>query len=343
MPARAGAIGYASYFAYRPGIPMALVPNPRSLCLALAATAAWTAFPAAAVELEFDWPAGLDATVTFEGERTRSNGDRVRRTTARGSYRLTTEAVDGGLLLRYSDFVLEPDDDAPAEGLQREVQQLMTRIGSALPATVVAADGSIARFEGTAAMLEEFRTAFEALAARVPESARPRFRQALAQLLSAEVVERRMAESWNRDVGAWVGAELERGALYELEVSEPAPLLGNTAVPMTVTFEYLGPIACSADDDAPRCASLRMRSVIDADGLGEPLRRFIEKLAATGRPVPEFRDVRMETTVTVTTDPATLLPRQVVAEKVSSLTVLGNGQSQAVGESQTQSYEYRYR
>jgi len=310
---------------------------------ALAALLAPPALVADTVAFTYAWPAGLDALVSFDGERVRHAGEQSRTASIRGSYRLTSIAVDDGLLLRHSEFAMEPAGAAPASPAQAELQQFMSRLGSVLPGTVVGPDGRIARFEGTDAMIEEFRAAFAELAATLPEDVRPRLERMLSQVMTREVVERRMVENWNRDVGAWAGAELEQGQRYESEITERAPMLGNAELPFVVAFEYQGTAACTDGAAEQVCVRLQMHTTVASEKIGPALAAFLQQLLDAGREVPEIRDVAIDTTVDLISEPATLLPHSVTVEKVTSMTVVQNGQPVQSGQRQRQVYRYTYR
>jgi len=294
------------------------------------------------VRLEFGWPADLAATVTFAGERTRSAGAQSRRSAARGSYRLTTSAAEDGLLIAYSDFRIEPVPAPPASGPQSRLRALVSRAAAALPATLVGPDGAIVRLVGMDAMIGALREAFSDLAETLPDSVRPRAEQVFAQVLSRDSVERRMREQWHRDVGVWTGAELEQGERYVLETTEPAPALGNVGVPMLLTFEYLGPAECTESAAEAGCASLRMRSTVDPASVADALSEFVARVAAAGGPAVEIDALRIDTVVSLVSDPATLLPYSVTVERDTAITMRQDGAVRESRELRLQRYRYAY-
>ena len=68
----------------------------------------------------------------------------------------------------------------------------------------------------------------------------------MQRMLSKEQLLAQMQDDWNRDVGQWRDAELEKGSVYTFEISSSVPLLGNTQIPAIGQYEYLGRANCNA-------------------------------------------------------------------------------------------------
>ncbi len=319
--------------------------------LGSAATLAPPALVADTVSLRYGWEPGMDILITFEGERGRVTGGKTQRVRARGSLRLTTAARGDGIALSYSDFQMEPIDarrggasvDIPA-GPQAEMQKLVARLGGALPQTLIGPDGFIVGFIGTQETVSESRAAFRALVSQLPgESQAPpeKMEQILDQIMTEEVIQQRMVEEWNRDVGVWIGAELEERQLYQSEASGQVALLGNAELSSIVTFQYQGAVPCDERAAERRCVKLVMSAEVDPQGLGPAIRDFTARLS--GQQVPEIRAVKVDETVELITDPRTLMPRTITIDKVTTMTIMEGGRPVESGQTEHKVMRYEYR
>ncbi len=317
------------------------------LCPCLVAAGLAPAALADTVSLRYGWTAGLDILVTFEGERIRFGEGKERRVLGSGSYRLTTATSDAGLVLRYSEFEMEPVDVQGMPGVdtgpgpQAQMQRLVSQLGGALPETVIGPEGYIVQFNGTAETVAAFREAFRGLTDQLPPEARPRMQEILDQIMTEEILQQRMIEEWNRDVGVWIDAELERDELYQTEAVGQVALLGNAELSSVITFQYQGPAPCEEGAAQARCVKLVMRSQIEPEALTEALHAFTERLA--GQPVPKVTDLKQDQHVELITDPQTLMPRRIIIEKHNTMLVMQGGQPVRGGQSERKELRYQYR
>ncbi len=276
------------------------------------------------VHLTYDWPIGLIARAHYRLDKEREGNGGDFAYAVKGHYRIETERSSQGLQVNFSEVELGVDDGgASPEGVEGYVRRLAAQAAAISPGYVVSDAGELVAVTDVADLRAALLQELEAFAADQPADVRQRIGEMLDRLLSEEQLVARIQGEWNRDVGQWLDARLERGYVYETEFDSVLPLAGNATVPTKAQYRYLGRVPCSDRDTGTRCVKLDMQSFIDPDGFRPAMERFFEQL---GRRMPEDMDVRMDYTVTVVTEPDTLIPHEVRWSKVT-VASLGEGGS----------------
>lgn len=284
--------------------------------------------------LRFSWPASLFARVSFENVRVRVDGDRRSRLASRGVYTLTTEALPegvasagGALRVRITDMAVEVDGPA---GREPGLQSLIARAAAAYPDYIVGRGGAIVRIAGVRALRNALFRNLDDQPLALTAARRDRVREVLERALDERVLRARLGEQWYAQVGAWAGATLEPGRRYAVRTSAPVSLLGGAAVPLETTFEYRGGVGCEKDHalSARACVSLRMRSRVDGAKVRPVLAEIVARLAKEKKVAISIYGLSIVRTVTVVTEPDTLVPHRVEIEKRTELDI-GEGKRRA--------------
>jgi len=105
-----------------------------------------------------------------------------------------------------------------------------------------------------------------------------------------------LAELWKRLAGFWRGAELELGAVYQLETELPFP--GGRVVPMLVEFGASAWVPCTPELTTTGCIELVFRAYPDPDvnpNVGAQVEKTITLIARAEDLVPYSLTTREQT------------------------------------------------
>jgi hypothetical protein len=301
-----------------------------------------------AVTLRFDWPAALDAQVSYRHTRRRT-GAPATVFTARWHQR--AEREPSGWRISTAGTRWEGEAPFPAEvagEALRASERLVQRI---------APGGQFRELENAEALRPVLARVYEE--AGVPEA------QAQRAVALAEAGARAEAEElWNLGVGFWIDAELELGEPYVMPGEAELPLLPGVRAGQSIEFQVRRRVPCGAGDRGPRCVEVLLRATPDRDALRRSARAIearlvgagagarhapqrlpehaerpeIEEAAAVEPALPE--ELTAESELVLVTDPATLLPRRMVWTRSVRL---GGADRDAPGLEQVDRREYDYR
>lgn len=293
------------------------------------------------VRLSFAWPDNLTGTVTYTVRKTKISGDRSRNLELSGSYRLRTSAVEDGLMVKTDNVELKVGTGTASYGPGSKLQQFLFRAASTPPHFVVARTGQFLRLEGLDAFRDRLRAAAAEMVQDMPDEAKLKVFRAMAPMMSKAQLESNIVSSWNRDVGAWLGAALDKGEEYELTFSNNIPMFGNLAVPMVSRFRFIDRVPCRDGDAGKKCVDLETRTDVDSAGLNKALEEFIKGLGG-GAQVPHIEKFELTTIVRLITEPDTLIPHRVKTTKVSQSVISQGGMRRSAQQVEEVQMVYSY-
>ena len=281
------------------------------------------------VSLRFDWPAALEAQVTYRHTRQRTGTpDAV--FTARWLQSAERDGAGWRIVTRDTRWNGEaPFPPALAEEALRASEQVVQRI---------APEGEFLELENADALRPVLVRVFEE---RAPEA------QAERAAALAEASARAEAEElWNLGVGFWIGAELELGKPYVMQGEAELPLLPGVRAAQAVEFRVRRRVPCVAGERAPRCVEVLLRSTPDRAALRRSSRALVARLAGPGAEAAlgdsaHRAEVSAESELVLVTEPATLLPRRMVWTRSVRLGA-GDPDEPAVEQVERREYDYRY-
>ena len=80
-------------------------------------------------------------------------------------------------------------------------------------------------------------------------------------------VEALVAETYNMETGTWIGASLEQGVWYEMNVPLSLPLAPELFVTHQIEFAFTRQVPCTADSKDEACAEIVLRATPDPEEL----------------------------------------------------------------------------
>ena len=163
--------------------------------------------------------------------------------------------------------------------------------------------------------------------------------QILGQMTTEEQLEKKIRESWDREVGAWIGATLDQGDTYEAQYTIEAPALQNAPIPMKAQFKYVGRVPCNDESEAENCVELEMLTKVNSEILAQALEDFLQKAGISDFHVEEFQ---LEEKVQLITEPGTLIPHRMHLRRLSSTVISQNGQTSEANEYREIKATYTY-
>ena len=297
------------------------------------------------IDLVFDWPQRGESTFTMHNTKTGRNGTHEMQ--MRGV--TTVRPLEGeGLLVstRIDDFKLSPaEPDAAKEGY---LQNLMQQATSEVPDYVVSTDGEFLRFDNLRAYYERIE---QALLKGLPggdAAGQEAAKKLVKGLLSEETLRVAMQEGWSKQVENWAGGSYAVGEDYAFETRYQMPALGDAAFPMRVNQKLTGRVPCNAQDEAASCVQLVQTSRVSGPAFDQAMQAYVNRLfqdAAGGKgavPTIAVDGVEVVKTVTLVTDPETLMPYEETESERKTTRISVNGQKQSGEETSETVTRYVY-
>lgn len=308
--------------------------------LAIVLAASGGALGAEAVTLEFAWPEDLSGSASYTFRRTKEVGGGREELAGSGRAGIAVSPVAGNLLIAFHDSEIDIETNN-VPGVQGRIQGLLAQVGSESPDYLVSRRGEFLGLQDPAGFRQAVRAAVDGMIGDMP----PETAQQVGPLLDSVLSEAQltaMAEGlWNRDVGSWVGMALEPGTPLKLDSTQVFPVLGDTELPVRLSYRLVGDAPCGEGGGAG-CVELESRSLMDAPEAAAAFGAFLQQIDPSGEANLSVGDYRVEVTARLVTDPDTLVPYTSRMDRVSTLVLLVNGQTLTVRETDLRSIAFDY-
>lgn len=256
----------------------------------------------ATAQLEFDWPANLDATIRTRIKRT---GTRTSAPTAvDATYQLRTTPSEEGLrvVTRSRELLAMPSHTLDDE----DRWERATVLASLFPAVLIDDNGGVTELAEGGDYLHIVRTAF---LERWGGGADTKDEDVLAYVdnnLSPELAKVSAQRYWNPLVAFWAGAQMTVGKTEEVELTRALYVPGAErpiVVQVPTKYALEGWVPCTADAKERNCVRL-----VSSYSVGEwDIRNELSNAGPDGKPIRVMRHID-ETHSVLIADPKTLLP-----------------------------------
>ena len=295
------------------------------------------------IELTFDWPQHGESSFTTHNRNTGRKG--AREMQMRGTTTVRALEAEGFLVsTRVDDFKASAGD--PGAAANDLVQNLMQAATSEIPDYVVSSEGEFVRVDNLGAYYKRLE---EALLKSLPDdrATRKQAKKLMKNVFPEQALMATAQDAWDRQVANWVGSSYAVGERYTYEAQYQTPALGEAVFPMQVSQQLAGRVACHGEDKARSCVKLVQTSRVASADFDQAMQQYLERVfreAAGDQAAPSVAvdGVEVVKTVTLVTDPATLMPYEENASEVKTLRITVNGQAQRSKEVDETVTRYAY-
>jgi hypothetical protein len=259
--------------------------------------------------LVFAWPAGLDATVTYEATSStgQSSGSQPR---TLGRYRMISKALSDGLEISFSEHALDLGEGFVVLDEATDSRLKLYAAASREPGLVVDGQGKLLRFEGMEEIKRATRQPVEQMLAALPETARQLARQMYDPTVQDRQIEARARQRWDRLVGLWSG--VAPGSAWRAAPDGELALqsLPHLQIPVKRRIRRVGTEPCGDHVPGLSCALLELHTELDVIKLPGVLEAY-----AARAPDVEVFGVAFEQWVRLSTEPQSLRPHRIEVDR----------------------------
>lgn len=297
------------------------------------------------IELFFDWPGQAESKFFFNSKRTKRGVTTEIKMS--GATRMKALSEDELLVsTQVTDF--QQTSSEKNEAKNNYMQNLMQKLTSQIPDYVVSSEGELVRIANLPAYYARIE---EGIVEGLPgdtEESRQRAKQLVKNFLSEEALAQMLQEEWNNHVGNWMGSSYATGETYTYAGQYQAAALGETLFPMTITQRLLGRVPCHQQDKEKSCVKLEQKSQVSdpsfTKAMHEMVIRTIKSVAGDKADEVNLSVDRagFVKTVTLVTDPETLLPYELRISKNTTVAVTEKGRTETAEDFDESTSTYVY-
>ena len=296
------------------------------------------------IELVFDWPGQAESQFTYQSKRTKRGV--ATEINMSGATRMKALSEDELLdSTQVNDF--QHASSEKNEAKSNYLQNLMQKLTSGIPDYVVNYDGELVRFDNLDAYYARVE---QGLMEGLPgnEEAQQKVKQLMRSLISEETLAQSLQDEWNTLVGNWVGSSFANGETYSYPAQYQAAALGDVVFPMTITQRLLGRVPCQPADKEKKCVKLEQKSQVSDSSFTKAMHDFVnhtikrmagDKAAEANLSVDRAHVVK---TVTLVTDPETLLPHELQTSKITTVVITEKGRTESTEDVEHSTTRYVY-
>lgn len=283
------------------------------------------------IELVFNWPERAKSQFTMRNKNTDRRGTHEMQL----SGVTTVRPLKGeGLLVstQVTDFKMTSSEKDEAK--QNYLQNLLQEVTSGMPDYVVSKEGEFVRIENLGAYYGRIEKALLKGLPGDPGEAQEKAKNLIKSLISEETLKASMEDGWNKQVYDWAGGSYAVGENYTYETQYQLPTLGEAVFPMAVSQQLAGRVPCHEKDKAKTCVRLVLTTRISGAAFDQAMQQYLNKMVReTLGDKQDLPDIAVDgaeivKTVTLVTDPATLLPYEENESEIKTTRVNVGGRKQ---------------
>ncbi len=283
------------------------------------------------IDLVFDWSENGESRFSTQSRNVDRRGTREMQMSGTMTMR---PLGDEGLLVstRVTDFKVTSSDQGEAKN--NFMQDLMQQVTSETPDYVVSPDGEFIRVENLGAYYGRLE---QAMLKAMPEDdtgSQDRAKTLIRNLFPEEALMAALQDGWNRQVENWAGGSYVVGESYRYETQYQMPALGEAAFPMSVSQKLEGRVPCHEQDQARSCVRLVQTSQVSGAAFDQAMQQYLNRVikdAAGDKSKPPMiavDGVEVVKTITLVTDPETLLPHEETESEIKTTRISVDGRKQ---------------
>ncbi len=268
------------------------------------------------IKLKFAWPVNKRIKETYSVTKIDFRNGQEGEAVINGHSIYSTKKHPKGLQIDFLDSKWSKEfEDDEDKAKQEKLKKFYEQASNIKPSYVISEEGTFIDVLEIDEIKQSIEKIFEDISLEFPDF--PEREKALGflnKLYSKSYLFKRMSHEWIRDVGQWVGAELEQEAVYQGKFKQSIPILGkNVEVPIFSRVVFVGRSACHKKDQIYNCVDLRVETQVDEEGAMEIIRPILSEFS--DEELPKSINLKFTSSFQLITEPDTLLPHQAVLIK----------------------------
>lgn len=263
------------------------------------------------IRLKYAWPKDKSFQMKFSFSETTKRGKQKVGMNMNGTSTVSTENHEKGLKIKYTDTKIKSQflgmGNVP---FQKKLSKFLVGLGEMDVQYVIGENGDLLDVVNFDEYQKHIKDYLDGFIKEIPKSSgRIRILSMFNQLTSRQHLLGQFQKEWNKEVGQWIDAEMERGFVYEIVEEEEIPILPGTKVPFTYKYSYLGKIACVEGGAEKNCVELQMEAEADPKAMTKVMDKFLKEFEGK-KSIPPTKRMSVNTTLSLITEPDTLLPHR---------------------------------
>ena len=257
------------------------------------------------VTFRFAFPVGTEAQVRYTKVIEREEAGPPTRIEIEGEYSMHVHPHPSGLLIEHLDPLATRFVSSPALAQDDPRRAVYGTIGAPIADWVVSGDGQLLGLSSVDVIQDAVTRALAPL--QLDEGA---YQAAMAELVSEPALMGNARDLWRAMVESWADAQMVAGEAQADQADEINPIVPSVTLPYRYEYSFVGMEPCPAPSGS--CAHLQVVSFPDPRELTRTMSEALQQLGLTNL---SFERLVQLNTMTVLTDPTTLLPQAIEVHK----------------------------
>jgi hypothetical protein len=269
-------------------------------------------------KLQYGWYPGISIEIKYKHTGT-SNipGQPQKDLNYYGNFLGRTVEHEEGLQIDTHEIFFHFNEGKESQS-NNKMEKFMQELAGVSPSYIINSQGDLARVTKFEQFQNTIKEQMLIMFNDVPDQELEKIKQFTNAMFSKEQLMMQLHDDWNRDVGQWIGAELEQGYTYDVEFSRQIPMLGNISVPSKGTYEYLGRTACNKSDFDNKCVRLSYMSHVDEEATKPMMVELFKSMGIEDTSQLNDIGIKFDYSLEIITEENTLLPHYVKETKITS-------------------------
>jgi len=270
----------------------------------------------------------MNVEVNQQQTRTNWQGEKVvSKMEVSASYSLNTSQVEDGIQVNFHNNSFEINNEPPMK--EDWIKNMVQRLATLFPAYIVSNDGALLRVSELKAYQSAFQEEIDTLISEIKSDSEyaddPQrnsmfgvMKAMFDGMLTEDTLYAGIHSSWKKEVGHWIGFELQAGTTYETTFVTPVPMLNNAEIPSKAVYELLGSVECEADagtgvaklnsaelDHTLACVELKYTAILDSEAAKSSITKLFNEMEID---IPEDLTMTLDNEYYLITEKNSLLP-----------------------------------
>ncbi len=287
------------------------------------------------VQLRFAWPEAVVSRMDTIRKQERSG----KRQSAKASWAMNVSPTGKRRVIVMEDY----KEEKTSKGQERNLDRGTLVLGTLVPDMVVSPEGKFISVENPARSVSKMHDYFFEI---VPGVDRVQASLQLDQVLNPKTLTIKGQSEWAWIVENWIGLDVVLDEEAETDEMSPPGIGGIPEIRFVTTYRAIGMVPCTRNKNAPKkCVRIEGVSKPPQDQLENFAKLMFSQLAGSAQMGGQVNvdNVALETTFTLVTEQATLVPHYMSFKRKMSADVSAAGKgSMPMREVDEQERRFRY-